>query len=112
MALGLSELSCHPPPLPKGALLSLSVTVSGTRALPASERRAGETTALVTPFAALAHKQSISNLPLLIRLLKASGLWRTAGRDIATWKGHIESIRWIGGRAVWPAENKQERRYE
>ena len=66
MALDLSELSCHPPPLPEGALLSLSVTVSSARALLAEERRAGEATALgtlVTRFAALARKQSINNLP-------------------------------------------------
>ena len=41
------------------------------------------------PFAALAHKQFINNFPLLIRLLKALGLWHTANRDIVTRKVHI-----------------------
>ena len=89
MALGLSELSCHPPPLPKGALLSLSLTVSGARALPASEWRAGEATFLVISLAALARKQPITDLPLLIRLFKALELWHATGRDIATWNVHI-----------------------
>jgi hypothetical protein len=71
--LGVSELSCHSPPLPQGALFSLSVTVSGVRALPVSERRAGETTALVTQFALLAHKQSVSNL--LLAHSFAQGPW-------------------------------------